>query len=57
MASYVKEIAAIYNVSNYSADSFVIHNGHFIYDDFTINDPFHYDLDSLNLFSRKNKFS
>lgn len=53
MASYVKEIAAIYDVSNYSADSITIHNGHFIYDDYTINDPFHYDLDSLSLFSGK----
>lgn len=53
VASYVKDIAANYIVSNYSADSIIIRNGHFIYDDYTLDDPFRYDVSQVNVVSGK----
>lgn len=53
IASYVKDITANYIVSNYSADSIVLRNGHFIYDDYTLDDHFRYDISAINLVSGK----
>lgn len=53
MGSYVRSVSSNYIVSNYSADSILLRNGHVIYNDYTLNDRFTYDLDSINMHSGK----
>jgi len=49
MAGYIKEISRDYIVSNYTAESAEITNGHIVYNDYTLEDRFTYDLEELNL--------
>lgn len=53
MGSYVKSVTSNYIVSNYSADSILISDGHVVYNDYTLNDRFSYDLDSVHMHSGK----
>jgi hypothetical protein len=49
MAGYIKEISRDYIISNYIAESAEIQNGHIVYNDYTLEDRFTYDLEELNL--------
>lgn len=51
MADYVKQISRDYIISNYTAENVVLHNGHIIYKDYTLEDKFVYDLLNLELAS------
>jgi hypothetical protein len=47
MAGYVKEISRDYVISNYTAKDVLMHNGHVVYKDYTLEDKFVYDLEKL----------
>jgi hypothetical protein len=49
MAGYIKEISRDYIISNYIAESAEIQNGHIVYNDYTLEDRFTYELEELNL--------
>jgi hypothetical protein len=49
MAGYIKEISQDYVISNYTAKNVVMHNGHVVYKDYTIEDKFVYDLENLEM--------
>jgi hypothetical protein len=51
MAGYVKEISKDYVISNYTAKDVLMHNGHIIYKDYTLEDKFVYDLENLEMSS------
>jgi len=51
MVGYVKEISKDYVISNYTANDVVMHNGHVVYKDYTLEDKFVYDLENLELSS------
>jgi len=47
--SYGKFIAKNFPISNYKAESILLQNGQFIYDDYSLEDRFTYDVTSLRL--------
>lgn len=49
MVGYVKEISRDYIISNYTASNTVIRNGHIVYNDYTLEDKFTYELEELAL--------
>lgn len=49
MAGYIREISQDYVISNYTASNVVIHNGHIVYKDYTLEDKFVYDLENLEM--------
>jgi len=49
MAGYIREISQDYVISNYTAKDFIIHNGHVVYKDYTLEDKFVYDLENLDM--------
>jgi hypothetical protein len=49
MAGYIKQISKDYIISNYTAGSAEILNGHIVYNDYTLEDRFTYDLEELSL--------
>jgi hypothetical protein len=51
MAGYIKEISQDYVISNYTAKDVVMHNGHVVYKDYTLEDKFVYDLENLEMSS------
>jgi hypothetical protein len=51
IADYIQDIAKNYVVSNYNADKFTIQGGQFEFIDYTLNDKFRYDFDSLDILS------
>jgi len=51
MADYVKQISTDYIISNYTAKDVLIHNGHIVYKDYTLEDKFVYDLENLEMSS------
>jgi hypothetical protein len=51
MVGYVKEISSDYVISNYTAKDVVMHNGHVVYKDYTLEDKFVYDLENLEISS------
>jgi hypothetical protein len=53
MADYVQSIVKNYVASNYNASQLKVNGGHFIFTDYTLQDKFQYDLDSLYLQSNK----
>ena len=53
MADYVQSIVKNYVASNYNANQFKIEQGHFIFTDYTLQDKFQYDMDSLYMLSNK----
>jgi hypothetical protein len=53
MADYVQSIVKNYVASNYNASQLKIEGGHFIFTDYTLQDKFQYDMDSLNMQSNK----
>lgn len=54
MASeYLEEIIKSYVISNYRADQLSITNGSFIFTDYTLEDKFQYQLDSLQILSNR----
>lgn len=53
MGSYVKLISKDYLISNYSADSIILREGHFLYNDYTLEDRFSYDIENANFVSGK----
>ena len=53
MGSYVKLLSRDYLISNYSADSIILRNGHFLYNDYTLEDRFSYDIEDAAFVSGK----
>jgi len=53
LADYVQSIVKNYVASNYNANQLKIENAHFIFTDYTLQDKFQYDMDSLNMESNK----
>jgi len=53
MADYVQSIIKNYVASNYNANQLKIEQGHFIFTDYTLQDKFQYDMDSLYMQSNK----
>jgi hypothetical protein len=51
MADYVKQISKDYIISNYTAKDVLMHNGHVVYKDYTLEDKFVYDLENLEMSS------
>ncbi len=49
LTGYIRSISQDYLVSNYTADDLIIRNGHVVYNDYTLEDKFTYDLEQLNL--------
>jgi uncharacterized protein involved in outer membrane biogenesis len=49
LASSVKLMAVDFVNTNYHTDSILIRNGQFIYNDYTLNTPFHYNVSNLNI--------
>jgi hypothetical protein len=49
MADYVKQISKDYIISNYTAKDVLLHDGHIVYRDYTLEDKFVYDLTNLEL--------
>ncbi len=47
MADYIRSITESYLVQSYAADKLSIEDGHVVYTDYTLEDKFQYDLDSL----------
>lgn len=53
LADYVRLIAEEYTVNTYALDTMLIQNGHIIYTDYTLEDKFQYDLDSVTITASK----
>jgi hypothetical protein len=51
MADYIKQISKDYIISNYTAGDVLIHKGHILYKDYTLEDKFVYDLENLEMSS------
>ncbi|MFO7259255.1 MAG: DUF748 domain-containing protein [Bacteroidota bacterium] len=51
LVSYAQDIIEEYVMQNYSVDSVVVNNGTFVYNDYTLEDPFYFRLDSLHVSS------
>ncbi len=51
VADYIHYYTSQYKVSNYKADKVQITNGRVVYTDFTLEDKFQYELDSLSILS------
>jgi hypothetical protein len=51
MAGYIRQISKDYIVSNYTAQSAEIRNGNIVYNDYTLEDRFTYDLEEFNITS------
>lgn len=51
LVSYAGDIIHEYVMQNYSVDSVVVTNGTVVYNDYTLEDPFYFRLDSLHLSS------
>ncbi|MDO9254277.1 MAG: DUF748 domain-containing protein [Bacteroidales bacterium] len=51
MADYVKQISKDYIISNYTAKDVLMHKGHIVYKDYTLEDKFVYDLENLEMSS------
>ncbi|HEY8511620.1 MAG TPA: DUF748 domain-containing protein, partial [Cyclobacteriaceae bacterium] len=51
LISYAEDIIEEYVMQNYSVDSVVVRNGTVVYNDYTLEDPFYFRLDSLQLSS------
>lgn len=51
IADYVHLLTSQYKVSNYKADKVLITNGRVVYTDYTLEDKFQYELDSLSILS------
>ncbi|MBL7876984.1 MAG: DUF748 domain-containing protein [Cyclobacteriaceae bacterium] len=47
MAAYIQDISKTYAISNYKADSLVLRQGKFIFNDFTLHSKFNYVLEDL----------
>lgn len=53
MADYIKLIAEQYAVNTYSADTILLSSGDIIYTDYTLEDKFEYDMDSVSISASK----
>lgn len=53
LIGYAADIINEYAMKDYTMDSVVISKGHIVYNDYTLNDKFFADLDSLNISSGK----
>jgi uncharacterized protein involved in outer membrane biogenesis len=53
LASSVKLMAIDVVNTNYHSDSIIIKNGQFIFNDYTLNNPFHYNVANLNISTDK----
>jgi len=51
MSEYLKELVADYIVSSYNADRLEVKGGKLVFSDYTLEDKFRYELDSLQLLS------
>lgn len=51
MSEYLKDMVSDYIVSNYNADQLVVNGGKLVFTDYTLEDKFQYELDSLRLLS------
>jgi hypothetical protein len=51
LVSYAEDIIEEYVMQNYSVDSVIVTNGTVVYNDYTLEDPFYFRLDSLHLSS------
>lgn len=51
MVGYIREISKDYVISNYTARDVVMHGGHIVYRDYTLEDKFVYDLENLEMSS------
>jgi hypothetical protein len=51
MAGYIKTISRTYVVSNYTVSSAEIHKGNIVYNDYSLDDRFTYDLEEFELSS------
>lgn len=49
MADYIKQISKDFIISNYTAKNVLLHNGHIVYKDYTLEDKFVYDLENIEL--------
>jgi hypothetical protein len=49
MADYIKELSKDYIISNYTAKDVLLHNGHIVYKDYTLEDKFVYDLEDVEM--------
>jgi hypothetical protein len=49
LASSIKLMAVDFVNTNYHTDSVMVRNGEFIYSDYTLNTPFHYDVSNINI--------
>ncbi|MEO8149564.1 MAG: DUF748 domain-containing protein [Bacteroidia bacterium] len=49
MAGYVEDITKNYVVTNYSANNMIIKNGHMIFNDYTLHEKFHMDLEQMEM--------
>ncbi len=47
MAAYIQELSKTYAISNYKADSLVLRQGKFIFNDYTLHNKFNYVLEDL----------
>jgi hypothetical protein len=53
LASSIKLMSVDLSSSNYHTDSITIRNGQFIYNDYTLNDAFHYNITDLDMATDK----
>ena len=53
LASSIKMVAANFSNSNYHTDSIVIRNGQFVFNDYTLNTLFHYNVSKINLITNE----
>jgi hypothetical protein len=51
MAAYIRDLSTNYLLKSYRADQLQLTDGHIIFTDYTLDDKFHYDLDSMSLSS------
>jgi hypothetical protein len=47
MAAYIQELSETYAISNYKADSIVLRQGEFVFNDYTLHNKFNYVLEDL----------
>jgi hypothetical protein len=47
MAAYIQDLSETYAISNYKADSIVLRQGEFVFNDYTLHSKFNYILEDL----------
>jgi hypothetical protein len=53
LSSSIKLMAVDFFKTNYHTDSITIHNGQFAFNDYTLNNPFHYNISKINLITNE----